>query len=214
MYGRRPLNSNEVRLVILHPASAESIASGKARQCIRCSTKVEPLKSRYFAWSYVWGSENQAAEMILNDEPFYITKNLHEALHNLRSKSKERVLWIDTLSINQSNLAERNDVVRNMQRIFERASIVIIWLGFDNLDRRKLAYQVLAHAKSGDLQTKLWNSKYQEFNERISALSPLLQNEYWHRLWTFQEVFYSRKSRLMWGKKTASYQARPQLLKL
>ncbi|KAF8856327.1 HET-domain-containing protein, partial [Acephala macrosclerotiorum] len=55
--------------------------------------------------------------------------NLYWALWHLRHENRTRVLWIDTLCINQEDEKEKNHQIRQMGRIFERAGVVVAWLG-------------------------------------------------------------------------------------
>ncbi len=41
----------------------------------------------------------------------------------------ERVLWIDARCINQADIAERNNQLRIMPHIYNRAHMVLAWLG-------------------------------------------------------------------------------------
>jgi hypothetical protein len=51
------------------------------------------------------------------------------ALQRLRSKKgQQRILWIDSISINQKDEAEKTVQVSNMGQIFARAKRVNIWL--------------------------------------------------------------------------------------
>lgn len=58
-----------------------------------------------------------------------VRENLYWALWHLRHENRTRVLWIDTLCINQEDEKEKNHQIRQMGRIFERAGVVVAWLG-------------------------------------------------------------------------------------
>jgi hypothetical protein len=45
------------------------------------------------------------------------------------SENTDRILWIDVICINQDNLQKRGHQVRQMNKIYEEAEQVIIWLG-------------------------------------------------------------------------------------
>ncbi|KAF2809226.1 heterokaryon incompatibility, partial [Mytilinidion resinicola] len=82
------------------------------------------------ALSYVWGPPTSSHHILLNDHSVPITKNLHTVLLRLRS-DELRILWIDQLCIDQSNLEERSSQVRLMGKIYESAKEVVMWLGPD-----------------------------------------------------------------------------------
>jgi hypothetical protein len=83
----------------------------------------------YEALSYVWGDTKSSARILLNGVEFDVTENLGAALIHLRSATSERTLWVDAICINQDNILERNEQVRQMGSIYEQATGVIVWLG-------------------------------------------------------------------------------------
>ena len=54
------------------------------------------------------------------------------ALRRMRYVSETRVLWIDSVCINQNNLAERSQQVAIMTEVFQSGSKNLIWLGEDD----------------------------------------------------------------------------------
>ncbi|KAH7123335.1 heterokaryon incompatibility protein-domain-containing protein [Dactylonectria estremocensis] len=85
----------------------------------------------YEALSYCWGDKKQLREISCNGEPFQATENLFLALAHLRNDNTDRVLWIDAICINQTNLKERKSQVLVMGKIYSEATKVVIWLGSD-----------------------------------------------------------------------------------
>jgi hypothetical protein len=83
----------------------------------------------YEALSYTWGTKEKTKQIILNGERFMVTENLHSALHYLRFKNEDRILWIDAICIDQSHIAERNHQVGHMASIYRDADRVLFWLG-------------------------------------------------------------------------------------
>jgi hypothetical protein len=67
--------------------------------------------------------------MTVNQQPKDVTKNLEEALQNLRIDSRPRVLRADALCIHQDNDEERTHQIQLMKDIYKSASEVLIWLG-------------------------------------------------------------------------------------
>ena len=58
-----------------------------------------------------------------------ITRNLAAALRCFQSSGNSRILWIDSICINQSDIQEKNQQVRLMGEIYKKARRVLIWLG-------------------------------------------------------------------------------------
>ncbi|KAK4499645.1 hypothetical protein PRZ48_010163 [Zasmidium cellare] len=55
-----------------------------------------------------------------------------EPLHRLRNPDKDRVLWIDSVCIFQADVAERNQQVAKMHKIYSNGVRNLIWLGPDD----------------------------------------------------------------------------------
>ena len=113
---------DQIRLVLLH---------GGQEALIRCSltTGVSRAAPKYEALSYVWGSQENPRTIHLDGEAFLITENLGKALVRLRLPRDDRMLWIDALSIDQSNIPERNMQVERMPSIYAGAQKTLLWLG-------------------------------------------------------------------------------------
>lgn len=118
-----PLEPGTVRLVHLHPAS--DLEAG-----VVCSLEHARLggNPRYQALSYVWGSQDDPREICLSGTTVLVTQNLYNALRRLRLQHETRVIWVDALSINQSDIAERNVEVQVMRDIYSSAYETLAWL--------------------------------------------------------------------------------------
>lgn len=102
----KPLNPaiDEIWLLTLHTASEQD-------STIFCTLSHASLSAEtpaYEAISYVWGTPCLSASMLLNNVNFHVTPSLAYILSALRLKSQTKVLWIDALCINQSDLQERS----------------------------------------------------------------------------------------------------------
>jgi hypothetical protein len=88
----------EIRLVNVHP-STDFFST------IECHLVHTTLNSgrEYEALSYVWGKPDFTQQIVLDDEPFYITPNLDVALRYRRRTHTDRLLWVDAICINQSD---------------------------------------------------------------------------------------------------------------
>jgi len=58
-----------------------------------------------------------------------IRRNLRQALWHLRRDDENKVIWIDALCINQDDDEEKGIQVQMMDRIFQEAKRVAVWLG-------------------------------------------------------------------------------------
>lgn len=83
----------------------------------------------YEALSYVWGDSSITRTILLEGREFQVTTNLYSALRRLRYPDYTRIIWIDAICINQSNLEERSQQVLLMKNIYEGAEEVLMWMG-------------------------------------------------------------------------------------
>ncbi|KAK5658431.1 hypothetical protein OQA88_1820 [Cercophora sp. LCS_1] len=90
----------------------------------------------YEALSYAWGtSDHQETAYIRTDDalsPFsklQLRQNCASALRHLRYQDRERIMWVDAICINQSDIHERNRQLALMKDVYGLAENVVIWLG-------------------------------------------------------------------------------------
>lgn len=86
-------------------------------------------KPKYEALSYVWGKVDAAYGILLNGQRFQVGENLWLALYRLRHMVNSQTFWIDAISINQNDEAEKAIQIRQMGNIYSQASTVLAWLG-------------------------------------------------------------------------------------
>ena len=146
----------------------------------------------YYALSYVCGKDEPSYHILcssrLSPEPksIAITPNLSEALtaiFKINSQEGSRVqfeyLWVDSICINQNDLAEKAQQVADMGRVYEKAERALIWLG-KQLNESDLAIDVLnnlASLKMGPGQAS-WTRADQSHsisNVELSALHVALE---------------------------------------
>lgn len=130
-----------------------------------------------------------------------MTENLFSALHYIRTTTHELTLWVDAVSINQSENLERGQQVRIMHRIYAAASSVVVWLGapegedgaaFNPIQGIQSFDRTLNYSRSTDLSVGI--------NEAIEgnilppldsapwkALASLFDKRYFYRVWVLQE---------------------------
>lgn len=121
-----------------------------------------PLVPEYEALSYAWGDHSQLRTIEVNDSEFEVTSNLHAALNRLRLSNSDRVLWIDAICIDQTNLDERADQVSKMRQIYQRAQHVLVWLGKESEDSA-LAMRLLERLGGGREHTDGLESEFGEW---------------------------------------------------
>ncbi|CBX96641.1 hypothetical protein IAQ61_005495 [Plenodomus lingam] len=165
LYSPLPTASS-IRLLEIHPRVEPDDA------VLSCTLRVESLedqKLNYHALSYTWGDplfrnwwDGEGSERWSNNVPIVcngikvmVTYNLMTALKTISQCSRTRFgshtgyprLWVDFLSINQSDTRERSSQVNMMARIYGKASLVISWLGPAD-DASELAIPLIERLKN------------------------------------------------------------------
>ena len=123
-----PLKDSQIRLVNL-------LAGHESEKTIRLSLAVVDLVAlpQFEALSYVVGQRDVSKSVGIAHRgvvtQFSISRTLETVLMTLRREDRDRLLWIDAVSINQHDPAEWSAQIKKMGQIFHAASNVCIWLG-------------------------------------------------------------------------------------
>jgi Heterokaryon incompatibility protein (HET) len=148
----------------------------------------------YEALSYMWGQEPAIHRIFVNENPHLIRPNLFHALQRIRDKSQRVYLWVDSLCINQCDEFERNLQVRQMDRIFQNAENVCIWLGEEDT-KSKNAMDFIPQVFTPDFFGEVdWCKDF-----RLKALNQLLERPWFRRGWVLQEAAFSKNSIIFCG---------------
>jgi len=141
----------------------------------------------YTAVSYTWATEDGDAtksQIIYLDAgtTLKVTVNCETALKQLRQSHRDRVLWIDSICIDQTSIYERNHQVSLMDRIYKSAIRVEICIS-DPGRSYKGALKMLA--EEDVTRCNLGHLKVQEFELHpwVAELSSLFRRRYFNRVW-------------------------------
>ncbi|KAG8675844.1 hypothetical protein FPOAC2_01926 [Fusarium poae] len=154
----------------------------------------------YEALSYVWGTQSTPSEITVDGKTMSITTSLYEALHHLRQEDQDRILWVDALCIDQSNIKERSHQVNHMGEIYRKADNVIVWLGYLSGDAAlfkavidQFAKQLPSEAfrrwpRDDPRWTETWNqvessSGLTDNKRLINGLNTFMENPWFMRVW-------------------------------
>jgi len=167
----------------------------------------------YDAISYVWGTAPASVTVMCNNRPLLITPTALEMLKYLQqyqAKTATRKIWIDAICINQADQEEKSTQVPLMRDIYSRAATVLVWMGpstpetdvffveFQDVRMKSKAWIALFDAdrnRRGPAEEELPCDVYAFFE----GLSHLLKNEWFRRLWTYQEIILPSKATLLCG---------------
>ncbi|MCJ1436819.1 hypothetical protein MMC27_006201 [Xylographa pallens] len=122
-----------------------------------------------------------------------VTTNLAAAMRYLRHESAERVLWCDSLCIDQSNIEERNYQVPLMKAIYSNAEAVQVWLGSPTTGSDD-AMALLNEVSQGVLLQEIrLQDRLIDDNDLRSTIE-LMTRAWWDRTWVQQELILARRA--------------------
>ncbi|KAL3593225.1 hypothetical protein FPOAC2_07519 [Fusarium poae] len=210
----------EIRLLELQPGLPEDPLAGTIlqRELAPGNRKIPD----YEALSYCWGDQSHPQTISLAAEHhshgahsktptksqcLEIGPNLASALKSLRYHDRSRILWCDSICINQRNLAERSSQVQRMGDVYRWAKRVVIWLGPETSWSRTImeALRGLANQVPQTIDiTRDWHRIGQVLgvnrtgpipttHDQLLAYEQLLDIDWHRRLWTFQEIAFANQ---------------------
>ncbi|KAM0228691.1 hypothetical protein ACHAPO_010552 [Fusarium lateritium] len=142
-----------------------------------------------------------------------IGRNLAAALRALRHQSERRIIWCDSICINQQDLNERSDQVHRMHYVFRYAQSVIIWLSPEttlsvtlitalrwascqleslSLDRKRHQYTP-KYTSTADPACSDGKRPFPLSPAQWLAVEQMLALDWHKRLWTFPEVILANQ---------------------
>ncbi|KAF3007237.1 hypothetical protein E8E14_008984 [Neopestalotiopsis sp. 37M] len=152
----------------------------------------------YEALSYVWGSPTGSLPVLCLDDhenggKLRVTPNCHNALLHLRYNNRIRTMWVDSICLDQTDKGkvERDEQVKRMGAIYREATRVVFWRDV----KRRL---VTLYRSVGEYVLKKTTSTERLISYR-DALLELYKNEWFWRVWTFQEVAMARECIIVCG---------------
>jgi hypothetical protein len=207
-------DKNSIRLL--------KVLKGSNAEPIHCELQYVSLNDDldFEAISYCWGGQHASVEIRCDGRLLHITENLHSALQNFRRSDTSVLVWADAVCINQNDIDEKNIQVPLMRKIYEKASIVQIWLGKDTTKQDcKQAFQLLGKFK--ELGTTMgWDFDFLKFvrarkppqyglpditDQVWLSLAFLVDRPWFGRAWIIQEVVVARDARLHCGSSSITW---------
>ena len=212
-----PLQSNEIRILNLLPGK------GEEQICFRLEHHNLDHLPSFRAISYCVGEDEPSNECVCEDDKgsgiVKITDNLWDALWQVRHEIGQSPLWVDQISIDQTNSLEKSQQIKLMSIIYSRATVVLVWLGKSDADA-ELAYNLLEDLvaqivrldeEMGPLgpsnPSKPQLTHYPLVLSSANApewiaLRRLLERDWFTRLWVFQELVLARQALIICGVET------------
>jgi hypothetical protein len=210
----RMIIDDHIRLLHIQP--------GKPGDAIQATISITQLSRspEYEALSYTWGSMSDPQQIEITDRSTgeekmaltLITANCHAALRRLRHGIVEpRIIWVDSICINQEDIDERNHQITLMTSIYKSAACVIVYLGeeangsneamdwIQEIDEPGRSFSFDHDEDSGD--EPLVHSEDTTFpacppKETIEAL---FKRPWFTRIWVLQEIHMASKAVVICG---------------
>ena len=128
----RPLQEDEedIRLLVIYPTDT-SRSSIVRCSLIHVSLAREP-RPEYEAISYCWGPTKARTCIILDGLFFTVPVAADRVLRRMRDTSKERIVWIDAICINQYDYDERGSQVAIVGNVYRSTIRNLVYLDEDD----------------------------------------------------------------------------------
>ncbi len=193
----QPLAQSDIRLLRIERSQREDE--------LRFSLEHHPRDNapNYVALSYTWGHEPSLHKLLINDKLMKVRPNLWQALYYITTEQEAldkewQYIWCDAVCINQSNLEEKSQQVREMYTTYRNAAVVVAWLGVDRSGKYD-EYATVGHQKSKIKDMILKN--YRDVSTRKGMMKEeILEGQYLNRMWIVQEAVAARKFIPLFGR--------------
>lgn len=152
--------------------------------------------------SYVWGNPDSTEYISIGDQRLAATPSVFEILRGQQSFGEVRLLWIDSICINQQDADEKSGQVQMMAEIYGKARKVIVCLGDADDDFMvPLALSFIARGVQlrNDWPQRLSGTINQGVNPFFGALVKLFRHPWFTRSWVIQEVVIAKDCEVQYG---------------
>lgn len=213
LYKYEPLMlETHIRLLILNSGTGEDLLAGS----IKMVDLDDPELDSFEAISYVWGSNEKDQAILIDGRPLPITTNLREALFQTRLPERPRILWADSICINQDDSVEKGHQVFAMGRIYNTSRRTLICLGRQRDDEHKgrdavalindveamIDAVMLDPHFSGGYNSFPWPSEDDPLvvdTRWLSAWNTLVGHDWFIRGWVVQETALGHDALIHWA---------------
>ena len=191
-----------IRLLTISSAIGENATTS----CTLVSFRLDEAPP-YIALSYTWGDSNDRVDISLDpgNITLSVTKNCHSALLRLRTcylkpENTIRHFWIDAISIDQSNIDERNAQVAIMADIYRTASLVVIDIGeLEDSEEADLALNWITQLPDSQDDDKLYTLSLSLGSRVRDSVRSMYKRPWFERMWILQEAFMAEDSDVICG---------------
>lgn len=177
---------------------------------ISCSLHAHDLDHapEYYALSYCWGSGKPSYDISCNGQKLGVTENLQSGLLALSSQFGDTLFWIDAISINQSDDAEKAVQVPRMAEIYSTAERVVVWMGLaaddsglfmSSIKDLNEAFSKIARLETVNQHTLVTYGLPPISDPVWPAMVKFMVHDWFTRLWVLQEVVLAKEILVLCG---------------
>lgn len=203
-YHHEPLHEPTRRIRLL------SIHAGNWDDDMCCNIEIHEFSTAptYQAISYTWGAETPVHTIQLCGKKFGVRHNCLYALKQARLLGRKCCLvWVDSICINQEDMAEKASQVSIMGDIFQQAQSVLACVGAATDDSTLLFDTVIEFARIRKKQPRCNGCKlccdwagHQHGRDLIHTGCEWLLSMETSQLTQFEDAFYDFASRIYWSR--------------
>lgn len=184
------------RYMRLHPGTGDDpLACDLLKATLGTAAPAESFP-QYEAMSYVWGHAERHNPITCNGKTLLITASLAHTLSRVRRPERPRLLWADSVCINQDDPAEKGHQVGIMGDIYGRATQVLIDLGPAAAQDTSAVASFLKAV--GKLSARMSSDRL-ERDARLHSLQTLFAQPWFQRVWVVQEAARAQRATVLWG---------------
>jgi hypothetical protein len=169
---------------------------------------IQPTRGiTYNAVSYTWTRGKQAMPVLVaqgnGQYEARVDQDQFQLLKNLRRLDRPRILWLDALCVNLTDLVDRDQRIPLIGKIFSLARKTYIWLGEKTEDAEPAFHFVKEIAQKMDVIRILDKPGVER---ALSSFSQLLQRRFFSRRWVVPEIVSAGGAELRWGNLRLSWE--------
>ncbi|KAF7193865.1 Heterokaryon incompatibility protein 6, OR allele [Pseudocercospora fuligena] len=169
--------------------------------------------SSFVAVSYMWGIKTRLQSIIVNGQSLDVTADCRYSLwqaFRCPLVQQDGHIWVDSICINQRDLAEKSAQVKIMGSIYRKATSVLACTG-NHGDDSEYVFEVLNDLQAtrwpwqsdlgGSLQDRLGFSSTDDeaYSRFVLAFQDFEQRAYWNRLWIVPELSLAKSITILCG---------------
>lgn len=185
-----------VRLILLNPSPDLNSPLEGSLFPTTLSNCQNDLIENYTALSYVWGDPTRIATIEIGGQSLGITASLNSALRYLRDQTRVRRIWADAVCINQDDIEEKNQQVKQMATVYAIAHHTIIWVGESNAEteqffgelKKQSYHRFIGRPNEAPEFTGHAGGSYNGADTGVKILT----RQWFKRIWVLQELVQSR----------------------